>query len=484
MPRPQSTTLIEDAVLARAPVADRRAAFIVGFFEKGPHDELVSCLSVAEVEATFGERVTYSSASDAIETIFRLSGGPVYPIRELGPTPVFATAKLYDQLGSSNPGDVALTATAKQYGDYFNDWDVKVEVTGTDFEVKVLDADGATVEASGLLADRAAAVTWSADSTYIDLTLGASAEDPRAQQQSLAGGTDDHANATTTELTAALARADTPKGGFVAAPGQTTDAIHEALVAHALAYFRVAVLDSADTATVADLTADAASVTDEEGANTGSLFVPWPQISGAAAGSTVTVPPSSLLIGLYRRNDGRGESINQAAAGPQWGTAPDWVTGLSQTFDTDDQDSLADGLVNVLRIENGQVVVNGARTLADPDSRPQWASLPGARTALQIAAEGDAIVDRYRFAPLHRDTFMKLERDLLGLCARYAAPPHQAFYQRDNGDGTFDPGFSVDATSVNTPETIAARELHAQLTLTTNEFAEAITFVISKSQIV
>lgn len=487
MPRAQTTVTLEDAVLARAPVADASAAFIVGFFEKGPVDQLVPCENISEVKAVFGDRVSHSSAYDAIETIFRLGGGTVYPRRQLGPTPVKATANLLDQAGSSAPGDVALVATAKQYGEYFNDYDVVVTVDGTDFVISVQDENGDTVETSPTLADRAAAVTWSDDSSYITLTLGASNEDPRAGDYSLAGGTDDYANSTITEFTAALdglADLGAPKGGFVAAPGQTTDAQHAALAAHALAYFRQAWLDSPDADVVADVVADVASITDDEGANAACLAHPWVQVSGVAAGSTVTVPPSALVIGLLRRNDGNGQSIAQPAAGPLYGVAPDWVTGVSQTFTEAEQDDLADGLVNVIRVENGQVVVNDCLTCADPDTRPQWSDCGGARVALQVAAEVDAAADKYRHSPLHRDTFMKLERDGMGICLKYAGAPHQAFYQRDNGDGTLDKGFSVDATSVNTPVTIAAKELHAQLTLTTNEHARAIEISIAKSAIV
>ena len=483
MPRPQTITRIEDEVLARSPVADSNAAFIVGFFDKGPHDQLVPCYSMAEVRATFGERNSYSSAHDAIETIFRLSQGVVYPLRELGPAPVFSAGNIYDQSGSTAPGDVALSATLKQYGTLFNSWTLVVTVDGTNFEIAVKDEDGETVETSGPLADRAAAVAWSANSTYVTLTLGASNEDPRAQTVTLASGTDDRSNATITQFNAALALSEEFKGGIVAAPGQTTDAIRSALAVHGLAYFRKAVVDFADSAVVADHTADLAQLTDLESANVVSGYVPWVTVTGVAAGTEVTVPPSAVIVGLYRRNDANGVSINQAAAGPRFGVLPAWVTGVSQTFDTNDQDDLADGSVNVIRVENGQVVVNGARTAADPDERAEWVAAPGARTVLTIAAEGDRILDGYRFAPLGRDTFMKVERDLTNLCLKYAAPPHDVFDVVDNGDGTLDIGYSVDAVTVNTAETMADRELHAQLTLRTKEMAEQVTFLISKQVI-
>lgn len=482
MPRPQTITLIEDEVLSRAPVAESNAAFIVGYFDKGPLS-LVPCYSYSEVKATFGDRNAYSSAHDAIETIFRLSQGVVYPLRAIGPTPVFATGNIFDQSGSTAPGDVALIATAKQYGSLFNSWTLAVTVDGTNFEIAVKDEDGATVETSGVLADRAAAVAWSLTSTYVGLTLGASNEDPRAQTVTFASGTDDHASGSTAAVEAALALSESIKGGLVAAPGLTTDAIRAAVAAHGLAYFRKAVMDFADSAVVADHTADQAQVTDLAAANVISGYVPWLEVTGVAAGTSITIPPSAIIIGLYRRNDANGVSINQAAAGPRYGVLPSWVTGVSQTFDSDDQDELADGSVNVIRVENGQVVVNGARTAADPDERAEWVAAPGARTVLTIAAEGDRVLDSYRFAPLGRDTFMKVERDLTDLCLKYAGPPHEVFDSVDNGDGTLDPGYSVDATTVNTAETIADRELHAQLTLRTKEMSESVIFRISKQVI-
>lgn len=495
MPRAQTNTQFEDDVLPRTLVADSKAAFIVGFFEKGPTvlgpgglGDL-RCDSNAEVKAKFGNRIAASSASDAIETIFRMSGGALYPLRELGPTPVLASANVFDQSGSTNPGDIALVLHMRQYGDLFNAYDFEITASGGNFQILIYDGQigsgGAVVETSPLLADRAAAVAWGLTSTYLSsITTGASNEDPRAQTGSFTGGTDDHSNATITEFGNALALSESLKGGLIAAPGQTTDAIRAALAAHGLTYFRKAILDFADTAVEADLVTDVADVTALDAANAADAYGPPITVQGVAAGAQVTVPASALIIGLYRRNDADDVSINQAAAGPQHGTAPDFVNGVTQTWTNAEQDTLADGLFNVIRTENGKVVVNGARTAADPDDRPQWSSAPGARTAFTVATEGDAVLDSYRFAPLINDTFIKLERDLIDVCAKYAAPPHKAFGDPvDNGDGTLDVGYSVDAgPTVNTAETKTAKQLKAKLTLRPAGFAEDIELTISQQQ--
>lgn len=478
-PAPGTSVTFADEALSRFPASDPSAWFVVGFAERGPI-EPTAIASLGEFVNVFGDRQTYSQLYDALDVFFREGGALAYVLRAIGPTPVKATANLFDQSGSSAPGDVALTVTAVEHGTWANGLNVEVVASGANFTIIVShDTDG-VLETSPTLADRAAAVTWSADSDFIRLTLAASNEDPRTQgPTSLASGNDDHASATETEWLAALDLATGDFGaGLVSMPGRTTDTAHTNLLAHAAASHRTALLDSVDSAVVADLVQDATDLQDGDTDRAGGLFAPWAICPGLTPGTTRTVPPSALVAGLTARNDALGRSIGQPAAGI-FGVAQ-YVTGLSQdAFSESERDTLNDGAVNVIRVINGDVRVYGNRTLVDPDDRPQWVELSGSRVAAFIANQADAELERHVFAVLdgRGHEIARANGAIAAICltqynadALYGATPEDAFFV-DTGP------------SVNTPATIANRELNAKLELKTSPAAERVELTISKQPI-
>jgi phage tail sheath protein FI len=476
MAAPGTSVTFVDEALPRFTTPNPSAWFVVGFAERGPV-EPTAVQSLDEFVAKFGDRQTYSQLYDALDVFFREGGGEAVILRAIGPTPVKATANLLDQSGSSAPGDVALVVTAKEHGTWANGLNVEVTVSGTDFTIIVShDTDG-VLENSGTLADRAAAVTWSATSDYVTITLGASAEDPRAQgPTSLASGDDDHANATETQWLAALDLATADFGaGLVSMPGRTTDTAHANLLAHAAQFHRTAILDSIDSAVVADLIQDAEDLQDGDTDRAGGLFAPWVTCPGLTPGTTRTVPYSALQAGMIARNDATGRSVGQPAAGI-FGVAQ-YVTGLSQeAFSESEREQLNDAGVNIGRVLNGDVRTYGNRTLVDPDDRPAWVEFSGSRVAAYIANQADAELEKHVFAVLdgRGHEIARANGAIAAIClvqynadALYGATPEDAFFV-DTGP------------TVNTSETLADRQLNAKLELQTSPAAERVSLTISK----
>ena len=482
-PAPSHTTTLTDAALNRTPANDAAATFVYGVTERGPADKPYAVTSLDEFLAIFGGRTANSAALyDWVDTYFQTGGSLLYVKRRLGAVPVAATANIFDQSGSTAPGDVALVATARSKGAWANGLNVAVTVNGSNFQLAVThDTDTSVSETSPVLADRAAALAWANDSSdYITLALGASNEDPRAGSYSLASGDDDLDTIADSQLEAELATATADYGfGRVAAPGATTEDAHTAILDHCAETFRAARLDFVDSATASDITDDATPLRDLDSAHTGSGFDQWAVVKGTTPGTTRTVPWSAVQCGMEARNLAAGLPITQPAAG-RHGIPGDFVLGLSQEpRSAAELDALSDAGVNAVRVVRGVPRTYDDVTLADPVTRPMWEGMAGATAALYIANQADDILEDAMFSALDAKgvAISDVGGRLSGLCLEeygkgnlYGATPEEAF--------TVDVG-----PTVNTQTTIANRELHAKLQLKTTESAHSVELTISKQTI-
>lgn len=461
-------TISEEAVPRYAP-PNTATWFVVGMTERGPGNAPILVRSLAEAVQKAGDSVAYGAVNDALDVFFREGGSQAYIGRVLGPNPVKASGTLYDQSGSTS-GDKSITATAKEYGSWHNGLNVEaIYATSTVQFVVTHDNDPDTVlETSPIFSTKADAVAW--QSAYVTLTAETSSELPRSQTVSLAGGTDDHSSATETEWAAALDLFDADIGpGQVSAPGRTTQTTRQALAAHALERNRIALLDADDTAVVADVAADAADVTGEDGDRFSAMLWPWATVPGVLGGTDRTVPYCAVQAGLIARSEAAGNGPNAAAAGPN-GVAR-YATGLSQAALNDaDRETLNDAGVIVARQRLGVIQTYGYRTLADPDSDPDWVQLTGSRTVMAIKANMLRVADEYLYAQLDGRgiKIAAFGGDLAAVCA--------GFY--DSGalyGATPDDAYSVDVSAaVNTPESIAAGYLKARVALRISPFAERV----------
>lgn len=486
-PAPGFDVTIIETPPTRPALATTGAGFMSAITQRGPSDVALLSRSLDEWVTQYGERVSYGMGYDAAECFFREGGRTLWTSRVVGPDPVNATVELFDASGSASPGDVSLIVTAKHPGDYWNDIDVIVRTNAEDaaipageFLLRLTHATEGIIEESPNLADRAAAVAWAANtSDWIDLAEGASAEDPRAQTGALATGDDDHTNIVEAQWTASYLNFTADLGpGQVFAPGRTTDAAYQALVAHARANRRVALLDGTDTATVATLVADAdAAGSIALDARFGGLFAPWAVIPGVLPGTTRTVPWSPIQAGMSARVDAAEGHSNQPVAAENG--ASRFAVGLSQAaWDEDDRETLDDAGVNVVRNYRGLIQNYGNRTLANIVTDELWSQLSGSREVCAIAFEGGEVMASF----VHKQidgrgrALGRINGRLQQIIARHW--DLDALY----GATAREAGV-VDTDSVNTPEQLQAGEVRAAVGIRTSPGADHLSLELVRRPI-
>ena len=271
--------------------------------------------------------------------------------------------------------------------------------------------------------------------------------------------------------------------GQISFPGSTSATVQQALANHAAQNNRVALVDAPNTAVAADII-DAANtlkyaVTDSSYV---AMFAPWVKVPGVVntnptANSGIvfnrTVAPTALAAAKMARND-VGNDANVPAAGSTHG-ASTYVSNVTATYNASDLGNLNASGVNAIRLipTTGVIAVYGFRTLAVD---PRWAFLNNARFRMQITRDLDSIAEGYVFQEIDGKghIFSQLAGAIGGTLQQY--------WIRGSLYGlTANEAFSVNTgPQVNTPVTIAAGQINAQVALKMSPFGEFVTINVVK----
>jgi len=144
---------------------------------------------------------------------------------------------------------------------------------------------------------------------------------------------------------------------IVVVPAATTSAQHSAILKHCFDLKdRFAVLDG--TQSPPTLTpGDTAPVPLNEAGGYGALYFPWLKVSDPSTNTTISVPPSGYIAGIYARTDSQSgvwkAPANEVVQG---------VVELDRTLTSTQLDILNEGNVNTIGIFSGAIKVWGART--------------------------------------------------------------------------------------------------------------------------
>lgn len=483
-PRPGSLVINRQSPPPRNIPVTTDNMFVVGLSDKGPLRP-VNVLSLQDFINQFGSRQTYSVLYDSMETYFREGGVRATVSRVVGPAAVIATVNLD---GSSAGTPFSLVVNAKGPGAYGNT--LRVTVTGggttTPYTLTISDTSLGTLEVSPSLADQNAAIAWSLNSQWVDITLGTEVSNPVAiSNAALTTGTDDRTNVVDSNWLASLNRFNKDLGpGQVCAPGRTTSTGQGQIRDHAYANNRFGLVDLVDTATVATLTAAVGTLRSAANNNdrSSAAFAPWCSIPGVTPGTLRIVPPSTVVAAKIAAAESKGGSPNKPAAGYPDG-ALNYVSGLSQLpFDDTSgidvtRDTMYSAGVNQICSRYGTLEVFGWRTMTDPNgSNNDWINAGNARLNMAIVAKALAIAENYILDEIDGEgrLFAQFQGDLTSMLGTYyvkgslyGATPEQAFQ------------VNVDDT-VNTPTTIANRELHAVISCRMSPDAELVYIEIVK----
>lgn len=153
---------------------------------------------------------------------------------------------------------------------------------------------------------------------------------------------------------------------IVSVPGATTDTQHSAIISHCFNLKdRFAVLDGVQSQTVQP-PASIALVARSEAGSYSAVYFPWIKVNDPGSNSTLVVPPSGHIAGIYARSDG-SRGVHKAPANEVILGALDIECPLSRS----DQNGLNPEGINVIRKLDGAITVWGGRTRTD-NNHPEW----------------------------------------------------------------------------------------------------------------
>jgi hypothetical protein len=484
-----TTVLVEDSPPPRSGPPSTGKLMVVGTSLKGPTNRTVTVNSTKEWQSWFGGFTTTGTLFDPVDVAFRCGVTEVTTSRVVGPAAAQATINIPDR--QSTPG-VSLVVKATGPGAYANGMKVRVDDAdpgvGTSIvQLVILDSAGVELERSPVLTSRAQAVSFGLSSAIVDVTLGNGADEvppTGATVYTLAGGADDLGSLTDADWALALARIGENDGpGQVWAPGRTTAAAHQQILTHCHTFERVAMLDAADGISVTALKALAASSralgsTADGLARHGELHASWVIVPDPAlTGRTRTVSYNAVRAGRIAIKDRQGNP-NEQPLGAQGGQAPTFVT-LTRDFTDAERSDLGLAGVNTAKTTRDGVFDYGMRTLADPAVSQSWVDWGNARLTMAIAWDGKTILEGHRFKKLVPKTFDDVKRDLTAMLNAWFLAG--ALYSEN---GVAAEAYRVDTgDQVNTPTTIAARELHAGLVVRESTAGETLFISISKTPV-
>jgi hypothetical protein len=453
------------------PTAPSGQVFMAGLAERGSTTAPVLVRGLADFQARFGNRVAYSHLYDNVATFFEEGGAQAYVIRVVGPAATVGSVTADDR---QYVPDETITWTARNAGA----WSQGLTITVND----LTSTTEFIVALGGVTVERFTASTVEeiieafADSTYVVATsagsLGTAPDNmPAEDTYTLTAGTDDRSAVTTTHYTNALALFDYNLGdGAVAIPG-IGSSVHAALVAHAEANNRIAILTLGETASVASLKSTAAALNTEYA----GLFAPWVQIS-TATGTRFTSPEGYVAA---VRNRAHVESGAWRAAAGQIAVARS-VVGLKTEYNRTTGDELDAAKVNAIRIINNTVRLYGWRSLSDDTAN--YALLTGRDLLNRLVVESERRLEQYVFETV--DGRGQLLSTIGGTLVGVLEPIRAAggvFERLDDAGNVLDPGYLVETGStVNTLDNLANNEVKARVSVRISPSAALISVTIVK----
>lgn len=453
--------------------------FVAGLTDRGPVGEPVAIRSVAELVTKFGARVAYGALYDDLATYFAEGGSLAYVSRVVGGAATKGAITLLDRAGSAV---ATLKVEAVSPGAWSTGLKVAVQAgTNAGTYRLVVTWGDVQVERFDNLATPAAAVTAAASSEWVRITNLASATAAPNNQPAilaataLSAGSDDRASVDADDVaTAVAAFADYLGDGVVAAPGFPGEVYGPALIAHAKATRRLALLAGPADETVAEAIDAAESLISGDGEFAGYF---WPRIVIPDANTTRAISPEGYVAGVRARTL-KTEGPWRVPAGEA--AIARWVVGTVVPVSKTDGDLLDEAQVSAIRPNiAGTTRLYGWRSLSD---ELQVFPLLNARDVLNyLTVACEAALEPFVFRTIDSDGLLlgQVESTLVGVLDPVRAAG--GLYPRKVGGEQVDPGYSVDVgAAVNTEQTLAANEIHAIVKVRIAPTAQVIELTISK----
>lgn len=472
-----------------ATVRESSQLFVVGLAERGPSDEAVLIQSLADFELNFGEFLSTSYLHPTVETFFEEGGTQCYVARVVGASATSGTLDLED-----DATDVVLTIDANGPGSWSADVDVVVEevVAGTSFRVKlyyndVLIYNTGTVTSASQAAGRIN--TSAVASKYVTATAasGATTLPAALAATPLSPGNSQHGGVVAQTYVDALELFNDALGtGAVAVPdmengsGNTTYTVSEALVAHANAYNRIAILHGAIDDSTSDIIDKASAIQAGENAEHAAIYYPWIDVPTSISGVTRRIPPDGYVAAK------RALAHNQT--GPHIAPAglissALFAVGVAADINKTSGDALDEAGVNAIRIIQNSVRIYGARSLSSDDDNFRYITTQDIVNT--IVVDSKETLEDLVFSPIDgRETiYSAIESRLVAVLVPLlnAGALFPAF---DSNGRQIDPGYTVRCdSSLNPISQLAGGTVKAKVGVRTSSIGDKIDVEIVKSNL-
>ena len=248
---------------------------------------------------------------------------------------------------------------------------------------------------------------------------------------------------------------------IIAAPGQVSPAVADALLSHCeTRKDRFAVLDAPET-----ITGGVDKLPKPRDSKYGAYYFPWIQVYDPDKGN-IFVPPAGHICGVYSRTDSE-RGVHKAPANEIVRGA----LGLKYNVSKGEQDLLNPKGINAIRFMNGGIRIWGARTLS---SDPSWRYINVRRLFIMVESSIERATQWVVFEPNDHRLWKRVQRTIASFLtllwrngALMGTSPEQAFYVKCDEE-------------TNPPEVIDAGQLVVEIGLAPVKPAEFVIFRIGQ----
>jgi len=466
-------------------VRESSQAFFVGKAERGPADTAIKVYSIEDFENNYGGYVSYGYLHPVVESFFEEGGSQCYIARVVGPAPSTGTLTLDD-----SASDPALTFDAIGPGAWSSDVEVKVEAgTAAGTKKVTLTYLGVVVFTTGNCSSNEEIAGKFALNTAASRLVTVTVESgggfvANVAYTALSAGDDDIASVTDTELAAGLDLFNDAYGtGMVSCPEINDDGstVLAALVTHANAYNRIAVIHGESTNTASNMVTLAQTLQgDPENLEHVGLYYPWVYAPTSIAGVNRLIPPDGYVAGVRARaHNGTG------AQAPYAGLISNakFVNGVATEVDAATGDTLDAAAVNAIRVIAGGVRIYGARSLSTDISNFRY--ITAQDIVNHVVTEGYRSLEDVVFMVINgrNGAFADVEAKLQAVLEplRVAGALYEAF---DANGKRIDYGYTVKCdASLNPVSQLAEGLVRARVGLRVSSVGDRIEVTIVKSNL-
>lgn len=329
---------------------------LVGVTERGPVSVAQRVTSIAEFESYFGARTAKSEKTYNDARLFFAEGGAeLYVTRVVGPAPTSGFINLLDTTGVNT-----VRISLNEPGAYSARTSVDIDQgPNNTFTFTLYQDTVMRIRLSGVSspADLMARLLGNPLISVSDLGSAAAApgNNPVATANPvfLSEGVDDYVNITVDDYVSALEETgDATRGGAVGVPDLPADIIGPDLLAHGVAYQKVALLCGDVHTTQTEIAGMAEPLSALEGADHGGVFWPYLVMKDEDNGGARYVAPLGYVAAVRARAH-TTVGYWQIPAGER--SISRSIVGLHTPVDTRKNDALADSYVSGIIQDGGNI---------------------------------------------------------------------------------------------------------------------------------